>query len=163
MNRQRSFVLGLFLALGLLLAAEAQAADPCCAIKAINKRTRVVTAQELATGRTFQFKVPSRAVLRGLKVGQKVSADFGTHNSATAARRPTTPGKTGTTPLEVRITADPSVGSTGGPSGGFGTAHCEPGKWACCVPLQGEQGCVWLCFDKKEHCNWSWPKIPPTK
>ena len=36
-----------------------------------------MTAKNPATGKTFQFKVGDRALLKGLKVGQKVAADFG--------------------------------------------------------------------------------------
>ncbi|MGQ0702984.1 MAG: hypothetical protein ACT4PM_07630 [Gemmatimonadales bacterium] len=51
-------------------------ATPCCGITAIEARTGIVTAQEGSTGHVFQFEIKDRAVLRGLKVGQKVWADF---------------------------------------------------------------------------------------
>ncbi|MGH7637274.1 MAG: hypothetical protein ACREOK_06440 [Gemmatimonadaceae bacterium] len=50
--------------------------EPCCGITAIDTRTRTVTAREISTGHTFQFKVENRRVLAGLKVGGKVYADF---------------------------------------------------------------------------------------
>lgn len=52
--------------------------EPCCSITAINAATGIVTATEVATARVFRFEVRDRALLTSLKVGQKVSADFGT-------------------------------------------------------------------------------------
>ncbi len=52
------------------------AAPPCCNIKSINAQTGIVTAVEKATGRSFQFSVKDQALLKGLRVGQSVSADF---------------------------------------------------------------------------------------
>jgi Cu/Ag efflux protein CusF len=49
----------------------------CCGITAINTSTGMVTAQEHATGKIFQFKVTDPAVLKSLKVGQGVYANFG--------------------------------------------------------------------------------------
>jgi Cu/Ag efflux protein CusF len=37
-----------------------------------------VAARETATGRTFQFKVNDAALLKSLKVGQKIYANFAT-------------------------------------------------------------------------------------
>ncbi len=65
------------------LAPRAEAAEPVSAkITAINAKTGLVTAKEIKTGKTFQFKVnPSEPVnvaklLKSLKVGQKVFSDF---------------------------------------------------------------------------------------
>lgn len=54
----------------------ANAIAPCCAISAIDARSGIVTAQDAASQRSFQFKVADPAQLRKLKVGQKVFADF---------------------------------------------------------------------------------------
>lgn len=51
--------------------------EPCCAITAIDAATGIATAKELATGRVFRFEVKNATLLRSLKVGQKVFADFG--------------------------------------------------------------------------------------
>ena len=51
--------------------------EPCCSIAAINHVTRVVTAKENATGRVFRFEVKDQALLKTLKLGQGVFADFG--------------------------------------------------------------------------------------
>jgi hypothetical protein len=60
------------------LAPPAAAADPCCSITAIEAKTRMVTAKETATGRTFQFQVADAKALKGLTVGQRIHADFTT-------------------------------------------------------------------------------------
>jgi Cu/Ag efflux protein CusF len=52
-------------------------ATPCCAISALNISQKLVTAQDKA-GKTFQFQVLDAALLRSLKVGQAVFADFTT-------------------------------------------------------------------------------------
>lgn len=57
-----------------VLAPDALA--PCCAITAINARTGVVTARNLATGKTFRFEFKDRALLKTLTAGQGVWADF---------------------------------------------------------------------------------------
>src|SRR5207237_8426000 len=69
-------LLGALLLAVLALAPRAEAADPCCAITAINAHTGVVTAKETATGRTFEFHVPDAKLLSSLKVGQGVFANF---------------------------------------------------------------------------------------
>lgn len=61
-----------------LLAGVARAEDACCSITAIDARTGVVTAREAETNRKFQFKVTHSALLKSLKVGQKIYADFTT-------------------------------------------------------------------------------------
>ncbi len=64
------------------LAPRAEAGDPCCSITAINAKTGLVTAKEIKTKKTFQFKVNSTEpvtgakLLKSLKVGQKVFSDF---------------------------------------------------------------------------------------
>jgi hypothetical protein len=64
------------LALGWAMGiAPATAAEPV-GITAINARTGVVTAVDGARSRTIQFKVENAKLLKGLAVGQIVSADF---------------------------------------------------------------------------------------
>lgn len=48
----------------------------CCAVVRIDTVRLRVTARELATGFTFVFEVKSRRLLRSLKVGRTVWADF---------------------------------------------------------------------------------------
>lgn len=76
-------LMSLTMVLALALAtvswpAPADASEPCCNITAIHAKTQTVTARETKTGRTFQFKVADATLLRGLKVGQAVHADFKT-------------------------------------------------------------------------------------
>ena len=68
----------------LLVASVAQAQDPrtkstaatpCCAIIAIDAATATVTAKD-AAGKTFQFTARDATLLRSLRVGQAVFADF---------------------------------------------------------------------------------------
>jgi hypothetical protein len=63
----------------------AGAASTSCAITAMDARAGIVTASEGARRRTFQFKVNDATLLRSLKVGQKVLADFTTGNVTLAA------------------------------------------------------------------------------
>ena len=49
--------------------------EPCCSIIAIDAATATVTAKD-ATGKTFQFTARDAAMLRSLRVGQAVFADF---------------------------------------------------------------------------------------
>jgi Cu/Ag efflux protein CusF len=51
--------------------------EPCCGITAIDQATGVATAKETATGRVFRFEVRDAALLKSLKIGQKIFADFG--------------------------------------------------------------------------------------
>lgn len=60
----------------LALMQPAEAIQVCCGITAINIKSGLVTAVDETTGKTFQFKVGDRALLKGLKIGQKVAADF---------------------------------------------------------------------------------------
>ena len=66
---------------------KASAATPCCAITAINVTTAVVAAAD-PEGKRFQFQVRDAALLRSLKVGQKVYADFGTGKVRIHAQEP---------------------------------------------------------------------------
>ncbi len=66
----------LFIFLVLSCPPAAAAATPCCGIKAIDQQTGIVTAVVNQTGETFQFKVTDPKLLRSLKVGQGVYANF---------------------------------------------------------------------------------------
>ena len=50
----------------------------CCSIVRVDTMTSVVTARETATGYTFRFVVKTRRVLRALRIGQSIWADFTT-------------------------------------------------------------------------------------
>jgi len=79
----------------------AAAARPCCQITSIDTRSGTVTAQDQATGQTFQFAVTDTLLLFTLKVGQSVSADL-------ATRRVTAAGRTACCPI---VTVSPSAPS----------------------------------------------------
>src|ERR1700682_5479752 len=51
--------------------------SPCCNVTAVDAGTGMVTAKENATGKIFQFKVTDAELLKSLKVGQGVYANFG--------------------------------------------------------------------------------------
>ena len=59
------------------LATPLTAAEPV-SITAIDAKSGMVSAREIATKRTFQFQVNDAALLKSLKVGQVVQADFKT-------------------------------------------------------------------------------------
>ena len=105
--------------LGLVAAptsAQAQAA-PCCGILAIDAGTGVVTAQVTANGSTFQFKVADTRVLRSLRVGQGVYANFsarqvsldGTRSCCAITSGPTAaaPAPTARTPVPATLPPPP--------------------------------------------------------
>src|SRR5262245_15225184 len=77
---------GLIVSVGLALSVSPAGGEPpridagvpCCNITGYTPVDGIVTAKETATGRIFQFKVTDPALLKTLKVGQKVWADFGT-------------------------------------------------------------------------------------
>ena len=51
------------------------AGTPCCGVKSINVRTRVVTVTEKATGCTYEFQAKDAKDLDGLKVGSAIALD----------------------------------------------------------------------------------------
>src|ERR1700687_401912 len=51
--------------------------SPWCNVTAVDAGTGMVTAKENATGKIFQFKVTDAELLKSLKVGQGVYANFG--------------------------------------------------------------------------------------
>src|SRR5271166_575870 len=52
------------------------AAGPCCSITAVDSRTGLVTGKENATGRMFQFQASNAALLKSLRPGTPVYANF---------------------------------------------------------------------------------------
>jgi Cu/Ag efflux protein CusF len=69
----------LLMVVGLVVIAPASPVDadtPCCVITTIDAKTRRVTARDERVKRTLEFKVLDPMVLRQLKVGQRVFADF---------------------------------------------------------------------------------------
>ena len=86
----RCLVVTLLVAIAPMVRIDAQppaGAPPCCAITSIDSRRAVATAQEASTGHLFRFEVPDHRVLRGLKVGQKLWADFATGRVTTDTAR----------------------------------------------------------------------------
>jgi Cu/Ag efflux protein CusF len=67
-------------------AARAQALQPC-SIAAIDARTGVVSAKVNASGAAFQFRVTDAALLKSLKVGQEVYANFTTKQVSLDGKR----------------------------------------------------------------------------
>ena len=99
-------VVGFLVVLGLggVLAPAAYAGAPCCSVTAVDAQTGVVTAKEAATGKVFQFQVKDAALLKSLKVGQKISADLKAMTVTLAAAKP------GAKPVQVRILKAEPVG-----------------------------------------------------
>ena len=54
----------------------ATAGAPCCNVTGVNNKTAVVTATDRASGKSFSFKVNDKAMLKGLKTGDPVTANF---------------------------------------------------------------------------------------
>jgi len=80
---------GSVLAIGLTPAVSAQDSEPCCSIKTISARTRMVTVTEKKTGCTYEFQAKDAKDLEGLKVGSAVRVDV--------KQLPATSGPTGST------------------------------------------------------------------
>ena len=60
----------------LMMSAPARAASPCCGVVSVDTRSGVVTAQDKATQRRFEFKVENAILLRRVQPGQAVTADM---------------------------------------------------------------------------------------
>ena len=60
-------------------AGQANPITPCCGITGVNAETGIIAARENATGRTFSFKVTDANLLKSLKSGQGVYANFATN------------------------------------------------------------------------------------
>ncbi len=95
-----------------VLAPASPAAEPVGAkITAIDAKTGMVTAKETTTGRAFQFQVKDAALLKSLKVGQKISADLKAMTVMLSAARP------GAKAVQVRILKAEPVGRPAEPVG----------------------------------------------
>ncbi|MEK7871008.1 MAG: hypothetical protein AAB244_01330 [Nitrospirota bacterium] len=53
-----------------------EAAINCCDITTIDLKSGLVTSTETTSGKVFHFKVSDQKLLKNLKIGDKVSADF---------------------------------------------------------------------------------------
>jgi hypothetical protein len=58
------------------ISLQAQALAPCCSVTGIDARSGMVTAKENATGRAFQFQATNASMLRELRIGAPVYANF---------------------------------------------------------------------------------------
>jgi hypothetical protein len=155
-------------------AAPAGAAEPV-GITAINARTGVVTAVDGARSRTIQFKVENAKLLKGLAVGQIVSADIGarkvglTPGSPCCAIVSMQAGAAGSQPVAVGSAAmnapnDP-LGTGGIPRKitNNNYPNCGICAGACQVCADWGQECrcsdigsgVWTC-----HCTGANPQMP---
>jgi hypothetical protein len=65
-----------FLAIALVAAPTAWAGAPCCTVTGIDAHSAIVTAKDKANGRPFKFHVTNRSLLRALRVGAPVYANF---------------------------------------------------------------------------------------
>jgi len=140
-------------ALGLGLWAlsgpsKAQAGEPCCNVTSINENG-VVTAREAATGKVFQFKVNDQAVIRSLRVGQKIYADFGTRQVSVDEGTPCCSiVSVGGVPIG---TAKPPVVNPPAHPGRFSYAPSVEGASPCCSivanpDLKGRLGRIVFAF-----------------
>ncbi len=76
----------LVLAMALIIGASLSVSVPrevsacifCCSVTTIDMKTGIVTAKNVTTGETFEFKLGNAAQLRGIKIGDKVSTDLQT-------------------------------------------------------------------------------------
>jgi hypothetical protein len=64
---------------GAIFVTGARAQAPCCSIAAVDARTGIVSAKVNADGAVFQFRVTNANLLKQLRVGQGVYANFTTH------------------------------------------------------------------------------------
>ena len=62
-------------ALTIGMTAASARETPCCSIKSINARTRMVTVTEKKTSCTYEFEAKEAKDLAGLKIGTAVSLD----------------------------------------------------------------------------------------
>ncbi len=69
-------------------ADDSFSSEPCCSITAIDAKAGTVTAREIGSKRTFQFQVSDAALLRSLRVGQAIAADFKTRKVSVDPQEP---------------------------------------------------------------------------
>lgn len=93
-----------FLVIALVFVPAAWAVTPaCCAVTAIDARSASVTAKENASGRLFQFHVANAALLRSLRIGAPVYANFSRKQVSLDARSACcTITSVGSAPVAVR-------------------------------------------------------------
>ena len=120
----------------------ASAADACCGVTNITKSGQI-TAQETHGARTFQFQVPDPSLLRGLRVGSPVYANFDTRQVSldgkkscctilrisTAAKQPVpdkTPSGTPSQPMGTRPGKPGSPAVLGAAGAGVAAIKAEP-------------------------------------
>jgi hypothetical protein len=72
-----------------LILEQTSAQPSCCSVVRIDTAKSIVTAREIATGYTFRFAVKTRRVLRALRIGQPVWADFTSNTVKLKATDPT--------------------------------------------------------------------------
>src|SRR3990172_10725758 len=115
-GRRALLLLGVLFALLAVLVPDARAANHQ-EITAIDRAKGLVTAKVTATGRAFQFLVKDAALLKSLKVGQKISADL-------KAMTVTLPGaKPGAKTVQLKIMkADPVAAPAGPPTSATSSA-----------------------------------------
>jgi Cu/Ag efflux protein CusF len=58
------------------LRDKARQQEPCCSVVAVDAKTGIVSARDKTTGKTFKFNVSDKAMLKGLKAGDAVQANF---------------------------------------------------------------------------------------
>ena len=68
---------GILFCCAFATAAKAQA--PCCSVTAINAATGIVSAKVNANGAAFQFRLTNANLLKEVRVGTGVYANFTTH------------------------------------------------------------------------------------
>jgi hypothetical protein len=69
-------------------ATGARAQAPCCSVTAINATTGIVTAKVNVNGAAFQFKVTNANLLKELRIGAGVYANFTTHQISLDGKSP---------------------------------------------------------------------------
>jgi Cu/Ag efflux protein CusF len=153
-SRVCSYALSLALAVlsCLLMAAPADAAEPV-GITAIDARAGVVTARD-ATGKlTIQFKVTDAALLKSLKVGQKVQADVGAQKVSVGDSEPCCnilSMQSGAQPPDVTGQAMQNAGGDplggGGPPVRIGKGSDYPNCSTCGAACKA-------CADRNMACN----------
>ena len=114
--------------------AHAAVEKSCCQITAIDGRANTATARDVSTGRVFQFVSPNAATTSGLKVGQRIFADFSANTVSLDGVKPCCkiiPAADATaspTPSVSKPTVTPSQASTAATLAQPSTAASSTGK-----------------------------------
>jgi len=123
-----SLFIGMALGLLLFLVPGAQAQKggaPCCDITKIDTRSGVVSAVVKQSGQPFEFRVTDANLLKSLKIGQGVYANFTTHQVSVNGIAPC-----------CSITQAPAAGATslGAATGaGKGAGQVNPAQPCCSI------------------------------